>query len=283
MSAAFSPARKTSGKLRASEFRALFTPRGKVAALLDHALSPLVTRVRQSSPCTCAVPISDTGRFGLHPPDGTSRGSDRYGRNWTSPCSTSRPMRSPSFHGSRNSLLGTRRRFGMPIPGADFMVDHHILRHADHVAISNSTFSFTAAMLNERAETFMRPHPNRRELVAFDPWDSPSGCRRRSNTIVSPRLSGRSWIRRFTEAMPSFTSVPYCSPFVNLARSVRKELRIYELEDDEGSLDQFRQRRGAKQIPHLIVEDATSLPRVLEEASETLSQSASRQDPFFCP
>ena len=104
---------------------------------------PLVTRVRQSSPCTCAVPISGTGRFGLHPPDGTSRGSDRYGHNWISPCSISRPMRSPSFHGSRNSLLGTSRILRDRDSGADFMIDHHILRHADHVAISNSSFSFT--------------------------------------------------------------------------------------------------------------------------------------------
>src|SRR5262249_10215016 len=76
---------------------------------------------------------------------------------------------------------------------------------------------------------------------------------------------------------------PHCSPFVNLARSVRKELRIHELEDDEGSLDQFRRRRGAKQIPHLIVEDATSLPRVFEDASETLSRARLDRIHFFVP
>ena len=56
-----------------------------------------------------------------------------------------------------------------------------------------------------------------------------------------------------------------------------------KLEDDEGSLDQFRQRRGAKQIPHLIVEDATSLPRVFEEASETLSRARLDRIHFFVP
>ena len=47
---------------------------------------------------------------------------------------------------------------------------------ADRLAISNSTFSFTAAMLNQRspssAHAFVRPVPDARALVPFDPWDS---------------------------------------------------------------------------------------------------------------
>jgi hypothetical protein len=58
------------------------------------------------------------------------------------------------------------------IPGADFLVDHEVLRAADLLAISNSTFSFTAAMLNTSARTFVRPIPEREQLDLFEPWNS---------------------------------------------------------------------------------------------------------------
>lgn len=44
---------------------------------------------------------------------------------------------------------------------------------ADALATSNSTFSFTAAMLNERASAPVRPDREQRGLVAFNPWDAP--------------------------------------------------------------------------------------------------------------
>jgi hypothetical protein len=45
-------------------------------------------------------------------------------------------------------------------------------KHADLLAISNSTFSMAAAMLNEDARAFPRPEPDLRCLVPFDPWDA---------------------------------------------------------------------------------------------------------------
>ena len=50
--------------------------------------------------------------------------------------------------------------------------DFYVLAHSDLLAISNSTFSMVAAMLNEEASTFVRPEPNMRRLEPFDPWDS---------------------------------------------------------------------------------------------------------------
>lgn len=58
------------------------------------------------------------------------------------------------------------------LPGAEFYLDHFLLSVADRVAISNSTFSFTAAMLNARAQTFVRPDPSLKALVDFDPWNA---------------------------------------------------------------------------------------------------------------
>lgn len=56
--------------------------------------------------------------------------------------------------------------------GAEYYPDWHMLRQADHLAISNSSFSFTAALLNTRARDFVRPSRRTKQLIPFDPWDS---------------------------------------------------------------------------------------------------------------
>lgn len=66
----------------------------------------------------------------------------------------------------------TAADFGAPIRGAEFYGDFHVLSQADHLAISNSSFSFVAGLLNEHGRTFMRPDLAARHLVAYDPWDS---------------------------------------------------------------------------------------------------------------
>ena len=58
--------------------------------------------------------------------------------------------------------------------GMEYYPDFHLLSQCDVVGISNSTFSFAAALLNRRARQFVRAHwdPARR-IIPFDPWDSP--------------------------------------------------------------------------------------------------------------
>lgn len=60
-----------------------------------------------------------------------------------------------------------------PIPGAEFLTDFHVLCEADLVAVSNSSFSFVATMLNQRARSVVRPDKARQALVPYDPWSSP--------------------------------------------------------------------------------------------------------------
>jgi hypothetical protein len=56
---------------------------------------------------------------------------------------------------------------------ADFYRDYHVLTQADVVGVSNSSFSFSACMLNERGTRFVRPTWDPEEhLVDFDPWNS---------------------------------------------------------------------------------------------------------------
>lgn len=59
-----------------------------------------------------------------------------------------------------------------PQPGAEFLEDFFLLASAHVLAISNSTFSGMAALLNESAGTFLRPERSANGLVAFDPWDT---------------------------------------------------------------------------------------------------------------
>lgn len=55
----------------------------------------------------------------------------------------------------------------------DFATDFIALTQGDTIAISNSSFSFAASMLNTRAKLFVRPVLERERLESFDPWNSP--------------------------------------------------------------------------------------------------------------
>jgi len=55
----------------------------------------------------------------------------------------------------------------------EFFTDFAALTVADHLAISNSSYSFSASMLNDRCSTFMRPNLTEAKLVPYDPWNAP--------------------------------------------------------------------------------------------------------------
>jgi tetratricopeptide (TPR) repeat protein len=65
------------------------------------------------------------------------------------------------------------RDLAEPIPGAEFLTDFHVLCEADLVAVSNSSFSFVATMLNRRARSVVRPDKARQALIPYSPWSSP--------------------------------------------------------------------------------------------------------------
>lgn len=65
----------------------------------------------------------------------------------------------------------TARDLGRDIDGAPYFIDHSVMRTADVLAISNSTFSFSAAMLNPTGRLFLRPPAKDLPLVRFDPWN----------------------------------------------------------------------------------------------------------------
>jgi hypothetical protein len=54
------------------------------------------------------------------------------------------------------------------------IIDHHIMQISEVLVIPNSTFSFTAAMLNRnRNAIFYRPSLKLKDFFVFDPWDAP--------------------------------------------------------------------------------------------------------------
>jgi FkbM family methyltransferase len=66
----------------------------------------------------------------------------------------------------------TEKDLGGPLATADFYPDFFLLSQCDALAISNSSFSFAAAMLNQRGTMFARPHLPSKRLIPFDPWSS---------------------------------------------------------------------------------------------------------------
>ncbi|MCC5606699.1 FkbM family methyltransferase [Nostoc sp. CHAB 5834] len=66
----------------------------------------------------------------------------------------------------------TTRDLNCELEQADFYPDFYLLSKCDILAISNSSFSFAAAILNEEGKLFMRPHLPSKKLITFDPWSA---------------------------------------------------------------------------------------------------------------
>jgi FkbM family methyltransferase len=66
----------------------------------------------------------------------------------------------------------TAQDLGVELTPASFYPDFYFLSHCDVLAISNSSFSFAASLLNEHCKFFFRPHLPSQKLIPFDPWDS---------------------------------------------------------------------------------------------------------------
>jgi hypothetical protein len=70
------------------------------------------------------------------------------------------------------------------INGAEYYSDFYVLSQCDVLGISNSTFSFAAAMMNQTAAVFSRPDPIQQAMVQFDPWSSPVHLRKQAATVT---------------------------------------------------------------------------------------------------
>ncbi|HSS12540.1 MAG TPA: hypothetical protein VLL04_01515 [Rhizomicrobium sp.] len=251
------------------QFRLLFSPGRKVRGILDKALDDLHSR----GETIVAIHLRQ-GNYG-------------FGRFWVAPTGwylawlrriwpdIERPVLyiasdvewAQADFADFSPMSATR--LGVDIPGADFLVDHHILRHANHLAISNSSFSFTAAMLNAHAESFMRPDPTLRELVVFDPWASEV----LQDVVIDPQAvaAGEQHLIR-NRILPTDTVVywgNYCSAWTNFARSVHGSLRIFETEGNSPVTDTLH-RRKIRQVRLLVLENTDILCKFFNSTSEII-------------
>ncbi|MDF2650546.1 MAG: methyltransferase FkbM family [Paenibacillus sp.] len=66
----------------------------------------------------------------------------------------------------------TSKDLSMDLPKASFYPDYYVLSQCNYLAISYSTFSFSASMLNRKGKVFVRPIMEKKRLVQYDPWNS---------------------------------------------------------------------------------------------------------------
>jgi FkbM family methyltransferase len=86
----------------------------------------------------------------------------------------------------------TSQDLGLEFPQAEFYPDFYLLSQCDAVAISNSSFSFAACMLNKRGKFFFRPHLPTQKLIAFDSWHSETIFR--DAKVFNPTPAFLSWV-----------------------------------------------------------------------------------------
>jgi hypothetical protein len=157
---------------RADAFRALYRPASRIEPILQQALA----RLREGGRTVVAIHLRrgdfGYGPFWIAPTDWYQNWLDGIWNTLDSPVlyvASDDPQAVAEFQRFGAISAAT---LGVSLPGADFYLDHHLLSQADHLAISNSTFSLTAAMLNARAQSFVRPDADQKTLVAFDPWNT---------------------------------------------------------------------------------------------------------------
>jgi len=255
------------------DFRRLFAPGRRVRPLLEAALG----RLRDGRRTLIAVHLR--------------RGDFGYGRFWVAPpawyldwlrelwptlarpvlfVATEEPGLLEAFAGF--DPVGSHR-LGCEIPGADYLLDHYLLSQADHLAVSNSSFSFTAAMLNVRARRFFRPHPDRHAMVAFDPWNAPVLLDPAADAGSVPTVE-LTLMRQLVSPADVVVHVgQFCSPWTNAVRSAHPALRVFELGED-ASLDEFCERTGHGHIDHVVIERAGALGAYVHGARRALGAGA---------
>ena len=79
----------------------------------------------------------------------------------------------------------TAQTLGLEIASASYLPDFFLLSRSAAIAISNSTFSFAAALLAAPEATFVRPVSAGRRLEPFSPWESPPHLAQESTSALT--------------------------------------------------------------------------------------------------
>ena len=96
----------------------------------------------------------------------------------------------------------TTQDLGVEISEVPFYPDFYILSQCDILAISNSTFSFAASMLNERCKFFFRPHLYAQKLIPYDPWNSEPLLRYTSSQAAGSQSLTQAIVEEVVQLLP---------------------------------------------------------------------------------
>ncbi|MGH9420387.1 MAG: alpha-1,2-fucosyltransferase, partial [Thermoanaerobaculia bacterium] len=165
-------------------FRSLFQPGDHIRDWIDEPIN----RLRRDGKTVVAIHFRAGDYKWLPQFDWTLRAPPQWWVDWLG--SVWDELDKPVLYICGNDSSVARKWFGkynpmtsddleVPAPqsvkdaGGSFYRDFYVMSQADVLGISNSTFSFSAAMLNERARLFVRPHWDfSTRFERFDPWDA---------------------------------------------------------------------------------------------------------------
>ena len=161
-------------RLTQAAFRDLYRPLPRWRAPLDDAIA----RVRDRDGTLVAIHLRrgdfGKGRFFVAPTDWYRQWLAENWAGWNRPVlyiASDAPDKVVCNFAEYHPVTATD--LGVEMPGYPDYPDYYLLTQADALATSNSSYSFSASMLNERAHMFVRPVYSRRQLVPYDPWNSP--------------------------------------------------------------------------------------------------------------
>jgi hypothetical protein len=265
---------------RSEAFRALFAPGRKLRPLLDRAMEALRRRGRTLVGVHIRRRNYGYGRFWIAPERWYAQWLDELLPSLDAPVlyvATDDPLARTAF--SRFSPLGAAD-LGVTIPGADFFLDHYVLSRAQHLAISNSSFSFTAALLNEHAAGFARPDPLRRALVPFEPWRSP--------VLVDAPSAGLPAAAQGAAILPLLQPKDrvvhvgdFCSAWTNAVRAAHPDLVVTEV-DAGTTLDALWERGAIETVDHLVIGEGCDVGAVIEGGRDSLDFGRIRAVHYRC-
>ncbi|KAK4532313.1 hypothetical protein CCYA_CCYA11G3170 [Cyanidiococcus yangmingshanensis] len=139
------------------------------------------------------------------------------------------------YHPVTCDMLGIEMPSAWKGMGAGFFPDWYVLTQCDVLAISNSTFSFTACMFNQQDDgvlggkpRFYRAHYSQR-MVPFDPWDAEPVLHRDGGTWGALQLlyqtqGTRGLVRNVLYEMPYYRLRDVIMKTVLRARALRKRV-----------------------------------------------------------
>jgi FkbM family methyltransferase len=157
---------------RRDSFRSLFAPRAEFARVLNHAIASARGGKRTFVACHLRRGDYGYGPFFVAPESWYVEFLDDIWPHLDSPllyiASDNLDAVLPAFQ--RFSPV-TERELGVDLGVAQMYVDFYVQSQADIQMISNSSYSFAAALLNKGGRVFVRPERDRGRMVPFDPWN----------------------------------------------------------------------------------------------------------------